>query len=219
MRFLGIDEAGRGPLIGSMVVCGFELDDDKLSILDDLDVKDSKLLSPKKRELIFQELIKLGKYCVEIISAQEIDLALNDPKLNLNLLEIMTFSKIINKLKSDKIFIDSPSVNLEKIKTQVFSFISYKPEIVAENKADFLFKIVGAASIIAKVTRDCEIEKIKKKYNVDFGSGYPSDPKTKEFLKKYDNSKIPIFRTTWEPYKKIYSNSNKNKKNSNLLSY
>ena len=70
--------------------------------------------------------------------------------------------------------------------------------------------VVSAASIIAKVTRDQEIKKLKQEYNVEFGSGYPSDPRTKSFLEA-NHDKYPFFRTTWEPYKKVANAKNQRK--------
>jgi ribonuclease HII len=88
--------------------------------------------------------------------------------------------------------------------------ITKKIELVVEHKADLNNTIVGAASILAKVTRDGEIEKLKKIAKQDFGSGYPADPKTVEFLKKnYD--KFDFFRTSWATYKNVAGTNSTNK--------
>ena len=76
-------------------------------------------------------------------------------------------------------------------------------KLVLEHKADLNYPVVSAASILAKVTRDAEIEKIKKEIGVDFGSGYMSDPRTSEFLKKNYKKYPEIFRKSWAPYQKI----------------
>ena len=75
--------------------------------------------------------------------------------------------------------------------------------MVVEHKADFNHLIVGAASIIAKVTREKELEKLRRKLKVDFGSGYPGDPKTKKFLEEnWNNPKYSfLFRKSWATYK------------------
>ena len=116
--------------------------------------------------------------------------------------------KIINKLKPDKAILDAPSNNIEAYADYVKNKV--KCEILAEHKADANYPVVGAASILAKVTRDREIEKIKEKVGKDIGSGYPSDPITQEFLKKNWN-KYDFFRKSWETYKKIAKEKNQSK--------
>ncbi|MDP6293582.1 MAG: ribonuclease HII, partial [Candidatus Woesearchaeota archaeon] len=70
-------------------------------------------------------------------------------------------------------------------------------------RGDEKIPAISAASIIAKVTRDDAIEELKKKVGIDFGNGYPSDPKTKAFLEKYWDKHPAIFRKSWAPYKKM----------------
>jgi ribonuclease HII len=83
--------------------------------------------------------------------------------------------------------------------------VKEKDKIIArcEHKADKNHSIVSAASILAKVTRDEEIEKIKKKYNIECGSGYPADPLCKKFLKEHGDeyAKLGIVRKTWMTWK------------------
>ena len=78
-----------------------------------------------------------------------------------------------------------------------------KIELLVEHKADLNHISVSAASVLAKVTRDSEIEKIKKAIKEDFGSGYPSDPKTKAFLEKNFEKYPEIFRKTWSSHKEM----------------
>ena len=204
MIICGIDEAGRGPVIGPMVLCGFCIEERDEHKLRDLGAKDSKLLSPKKREELFSILKKTAiRYEVVILSPKEIDYALNDPILNLNWLEAIASAKIVNKLTPDKLIIDLPSNNKNAYVNYLKRLLNKEPTIVAEHKADTNYPSVSAASIIAKVTRDKEIEKIKKKVGIDFGSGYPSDPKTIDFLKKNFNKYPEIFRKTWACFKKL----------------
>ena len=204
MIICGIDEAGRGPAIGPMVLCGFCIEEKDEHKLLDLGAKDSKLLSPKKREELFSILKKMAiKYDVVVLSPKEIDYALNDPTLNLNWLEAIASAKIVNKLSPDKLIIDLPSNNKNAYVNYLKRLLNKEPTIVAEHKADTNYPSVSAASIIAKVTRDKEIEKIKKKVGTDFGSGYPSDPKTIDFLKKNFNKYPEIFRKTWACFKKL----------------
>lgn len=167
-------------------------------------VKDSKELTPKQRLVLFEKIKKIiQRYKVIIISPQEIDKVLSHKKLNLNWLEAIKTAEIINKLKPDKVMLDCPSPNIKAYKTYLEKHLKKKKdvELIVSHKADQLYPIVSAASIIAKVIRDNEIEKIKKKYKIEFGSGYPSDPLTVEFLKENYKKYTEIFRKNWASYK------------------
>src|SRR3989338_7293360 len=154
----GIDESGRGPVIGPMVIAGVVVTEDKLDELKNLGVKDSKLLSARKREYLFDKITeKADKYEIIIVYPKEIDETLRHPSLNLNILEKLKIADIINKLKPDKAIIDCPSPNANAFKMQLKAELSYKPELIVEHKADTNYVIVGAASVLAKVTRDREI--------------------------------------------------------------
>ncbi|MEM2916280.1 MAG: ribonuclease HII [Candidatus Woesearchaeota archaeon] len=204
MRIVGIDEAGRGPIIGPMVMCGVLIEEGQEKKLEALGVKDSKLLSPSARERIAKELVKKYKHHIVIISPIEIDSVVGNGKTkNLNWLEAEKAGEIVNVLKPDKVFIDCPSPNLKAYTSFIRERIDGKHEIVCEHKADAKYLVVGAASIIAKVTRDAEIEKLKAHLGIDFGSGYIADPKTKLFTEKYWNKHPEVFRHSWAPYKKL----------------
>jgi len=185
-------------------MCGILIDEKDEARLKKLGVKDSKLLSPKQRKEMFKDILAIAKsYHIITITPEQIDAALNSPDLNLNWLEAITSAKIINELKPDTAILDCPSTNIQAYTDYVEKFLEVKTKIISEHKADENYPVVSAASIIAKVTRDEEIEKIKKKYNIQFGSGYPSDPRTKEFIKKEYQKYPEIFRKTWSTYKKI----------------
>ncbi len=214
MYIVGIDEAGRGPVIGPMVMVGVKITPDKESLLVQLGVKDSKLIEPKKRESMFNSILKIvDDYRIIIKTPGDIDNALNNPSMNLNLLEAKSSAEVLDFLKPDKAILDCPSNNIEAYKESVRKFLNFKgTEIIAEHKADFKYPIVGAASIIAKVVRDREIETLREKIGIDFGSGYPSDPKTTAFLKEYYNKFPEIFRKTWQSYKRVIQSNKIQKK-------
>lgn len=212
----GVDEAGRGPVIGPMVMCGILIDSADEAKLIDLGVKDSKLLTPKQRESMFDEIKRIAKDCrVMVLSPSDIDEAIMSDELNLNWLEAQTTARMVNELEPHKVFVDCPSINVyaykEYLKTHV---INKHIDLITEHGADRAYPVVSAASIIAKVTRDREIEGIKARIGQDFGSGYPSDPKTQEFVQKSYN-KYDIFRRTWASYK----NAIKGKQQSRLMDF
>lgn len=180
--------------------------------LENLNIKDSKLLTKKQRNFLYKKLIYY-KHKIIIIKPKEIDNALNSDHLNLNWLEAIYSAKIINELNPNKTILDCPSPNIQAYKNYLKKLLKNKDtELIIEHKADHKYKIVGAASILAKVTRDREIEKIKKQYKIDFGSGYSSDPRTQKFLEDNHNSYPEIIRSTWMSFKNA-----KNKKEQRKL--
>jgi ribonuclease HII len=198
----GIDEAGRGPVIGPMVMAGVLIEEKDLPKLTSLGVKDSKLLTPQRREELYDQIIKtVKKHHIVIVGPKEIDDALDSDELNLNWLEAHKSAEIINTLKPDKAILDCPSNNIQAYTNYVKNLLKTKTELVVEHKADLNYIESGAASILAKVTRDREIEKIKKKYG-NCGPGYPSNQITINFLKENWNKYPEIFRQSWASYKK-----------------
>lgn len=208
----GIEEAGRGPVIGPMVMAIIAIEEKEAEFLDQIGVDDSKKLSKKKREKIFDVLIANYKNEIEIISPKEIDEALISTKSNLNILEGQVSSRLFNNLNArisiQEVYLDCPSVNIEDyVKLFKKNLKNKSVNVIAEHKADENYLVVGAASILAKVTRDNEIEMIKNEIGHDFGSGYPSDPKTIAFVKKYFKD-YDIFRKTWSTYQKVATRKN-----------
>ncbi len=202
----GIDESGRGPVIGPLVMCGLVIKEEDEKELVRLKVKDSKLLTKNKREFLFDKIKDVSyKYKIIVVEPQEIDKAVhNHDGLNLNRLEARKSADILNELNPDKSIIDAPSNNIKSYKRYLMRFIKNKDiEIILEHKADFNYPVVSAASILAKVTRDKEIENLKKHIGIDFGSGYMTDPKTVEFLKNNFENYPKLFRKSWFPYKDL----------------
>lgn len=169
-------------------------------------IKDSKLLSPLQRKRLFEHVKKsVEDYKIIIISPEEIDAAVE--KGRLNWLEAEKSVEIINALNPERAMLDCPSNNINAYKEYVFERLENKNiDLHAEHKADFHHVEVAAASILAKVTRDMEIEKIKKKIGIDIGSGYPADPITKAFLLANYRKYPEIIRKSWMSYKVLIAN-------------
>jgi ribonuclease HII len=208
MLIAGVDEAGRGCIIGPLVVAGFSIRGDKLSTLTKLGIKDSKLLSPKKREVLYMELRKVAEsYHIIKLTPQEIDQVVRSKRKlhKLNRLEAETMADIINILKPDYVYVDAADVLEDRFKHHIQERLVVETKITARHKADKLFPVVSAASIIAKVERDKEISELKVVYG-DFGSGYLADPKTLGFLKTWiqKNSDYPeCVRRSWKTAKQV----------------
>lgn len=201
MRVLGIDEAGRGALVGPLVMSGVLMEDNKLHTINGL--KDSKKLTPKQREKVFKELSEKVKSITIKIPPHEIDEAVESQHLNLNWLEALHIAKLINSFKPDKAIIDCPSPNIKAYGEYIKRHLTVIPKLVLEHKADEKHEIVALASILAKVTRDSEVKKIEERIKKRIGSGYPSDEITQKFLKEHHEEFPFIFRKSWEPYKRL----------------
>jgi len=204
---LGIDDAGRGPVLGPMALAGVIIKEEDNNKLTTWGAKDSKLLTPKQRKEIKQKIISNFKHHVETSAPKEID-----EHKNLNLLEAEKAAKIINHLTKNtnqkiKVIIDCPSINIKSWTKDVQKLLDNPKNIIlnCEHKADLNHPVVSAASIIAKEKREDEIYKLKQLLNIDFGSGYPADPKTKDFVKEnFNNPKYKnLIRHSWSTIKKL----------------
>ncbi len=205
MKMLGIDEAGRGPVIGPMVICGVLIDSSKEAELRRIGVKDSKLLTPDQRSKLFKKIIDIADdYVIIKLSAKKINELMKTK--NLNKIEIETMAKIIDMMQPDVAYIDSPEVDTKKFEQKILSLVKASDsKIIAENYADKKYPVVSAASVLAKVTRDEEIEKIKKKLGAEIGSGYPSDERTTKYLERLisEGKENEYIRRKWITYKRL----------------
>jgi len=206
MKVLGIDEAGRGPVIGPMIIAGTMIEEGKEKMLGE--VKDSKLLAHKKRIKLDIHLRENFEHHIIVVYPKEIDNALNSEDLNLNWLEAHKQAEIINKLNPDVAIIDCPSINEKAFKDYLKNLLDNKNiKLVVEHKADLNYPICAAASILAKVKREKEMDEIKKKYG-DCGPGYPANKKTQDFVKENWEKYPEIMRETWSTYKRYAKQKN-----------
>ena len=207
LKILGIDEAGRGAVIGPLVICGLVIDERKEDDLRKLGVKDSKELTPKKRVELVPEIERLGDTVILSTPACKID-ANRRKGVNLNQIEAIKMAEIINIVNPDKVIIDCPSYNSNKFRDYLWSKIDNKNvELVCENFADKNYPVVSGASVVAKVHRDKKIRELEKKIGEPIGVGYPHHDATIKFLKKLakeNNGKMPRYvRHTWDTVEQI----------------
>jgi len=204
MKICGIDDAGRGSMIGPLVIAGITIEKKNLKKLKSLGVRDSKKLTRKSREILYKKIIKnVDDYYVVKIPPKTIDHSVF--KHNLNHLEAKNMAKIVTKLNPAVSYVDSCDVDYKRFGKEI-SLLSSKAKIKSYHHADSRFVAVAAASIIAKVTRDRAIHRLNK--NFDLGSGYPSDKKTIKSIKKLlsNNKSESFIRFSWKPVQKIISN-------------
>ncbi len=202
----GLDEAGRGPVIGPMIITLYVLPEDEVWRLAEIGVRDSKELSPSQREGLFDQLMGLAhSIAIAEVSVSEINLAM-DRGVKLTRLEAMVSAYLIDLLKPDLVYIDAASVNIERYCSSIKARLkSRKTSLRCLHRADKAFPIVSAASIISKVVRDRAIRELSKTYG-EIGSGYPSDPKTLSFLKEWiskHGSPPPIVRKRWKTLRRL----------------
>lgn len=206
----GIDEAGRGPVLGPLVVAGVLVDSDVP--LRHLNVRDSKKLSPERRELLAPEIDKVAQCEVIVVPAADIDVM--RAQMSLNDFEADLFAKIVETFHPETAYVDAVDVDEIEFKRAILKRLPFEVEIVSQHEADDLFPVVSAASIVAKVRRDSEMRKIEAEIGRPVGSGYPSDPVTIAFLQKWirdTGSPPPCTRLTWDTTRRLLAES-KNQK-------
>ncbi len=204
MKIAGVDEAGKGPVIGPMCVAGVLIEEDKLYLIEELGVKDSKKLTSKKREF-FSGRIKetVDSWFVLDVSAHQIDELRTI--MTMNEVMVICHARVLENLRPEHAFLDAADVNEERFGRNVQKRCKEPVRVTARHKADVRYPIVAAASIIAKVHRDCAIAALREEFG-DFGSGYPSDPKTIRFLQEWfsEHRSFPgVVRHSWKTVRNV----------------
>lgn len=203
MDILGIDEAGRGSVLGPLVIAGVLIPEKMEKVLERMGVKDSKKLAPHRRTILSRKLKKMFDYEIVVISAREID-EMRADGINLNEIEKNAMESILLKIKPEKAIVDAVDVKAERFQNNLCDDTGLN--VIAEHKADDKYIEVSAASIIAKAERDDQIAQINKEFikSGGIGSGYPSDSKTKDFLTNYTYDEMPDFvRRSWATVAKM----------------
>ena len=197
MRVLGIDEAGRGCVLGDLVIAGFLAEDVDEMVLREAGAADSKAMSAKKRLEVRDRLVPHGSAEIRRVTPTQID------KANLNHLEEAVIIELVTRLRPDRVLLDAlghPSTlpGLQR-RLQAALPADLTPEWVIEPKADATYAVVGAASIFAKTARDQALEELRGSFG-ELGSGYPGDPRTKSWLQGWADTGAPwpaFVRTRW----------------------
>jgi ribonuclease HII len=191
-----VDEAGKGAVLGPMVVaavcCHSEEECSRLGM------RDSKTLSPARREDLYELVERNFTTAVVILSPKEIDQCLQETTLNVCLAR--AHAAVIQELRPEKAFVDAVDVIAARHAETMRRYMDWDCTIISEHKADRAYPVVGAASIVAKVIRDREVKRLRKQYG-NFGSGYPADPVTRAYLEHYIqiHHTPPLFaRKSWK---------------------
>ena len=206
----GLDEAGRGPVIGPMVVAGVAVESD--APLRHLNVRDSKKLSPERREALAPEIEKLGAHEVLVVPAADIDAM--RASMTLNAFEAKLFATVIVKLHPEIAYVDSADVDEFEFRRAILRELPFECEIVSKHQADDLFPVVSATSILAKVRRDAEMRKIEEELHEHIGSGYSHDEETIAFLERWIRERgglPPHTRASWDTSKRLLAQAQSRK--------
>jgi ribonuclease HII len=195
---LGIDEAGRGSLVGPLVVGGFLVDAGRIPELGEIGVRDSKLLTPARREEIFSELPRIGRPLFLPLAPSAVDRAVARGRLNE--LELSAFARLVRQSRPDIAYADACDPVAARFGRRLRAASGNACIVHASHKADRDLAVVGAASIVAKVQRDRAVERLRAKVGEGLGSGYPSDLETVEFVRRAISGGGPLpswLRASW----------------------
>ncbi|MEM1922547.1 MAG: ribonuclease HII [Nitrososphaerota archaeon] len=183
-KVCGVDEAGRGAVIGPLVVAGVAVSEDAVQAIIETGAKDSKKLSKKKREQIYERLKNLGvEASYRLLEPEKVDsYTRRRGGPGINSLELEAIVSIAEELQPHILVVDSPLRNYEKLQAELSKRLN-SIEIICRCHADSDYPVVGAASVVAKVIRDLTIAELSKTLG-EIGSGYPSDPKTISYIRQ-----------------------------------
>lgn len=201
---LGIDEAGRGSVLGPLLVAGYAVEEADYGRLSALPLADSKAMRPSARVRVARQLRGFGgRVVLRRVSPAGIDRAVSAG--GLNALEIAEMTAIIRLVRASTVYVDALTSKPAKFGRQLEVLAGgLRPRVVAENRADTKYPLVQAASILAKVARDSAMARIRRVHR-DVGSGYPSDPVTRAFLAGLKGSgRYPAFvRRSWKTLERV----------------
>jgi ribonuclease HII len=196
--------------MGPLVVAGVAVESDVP--LRQLNCRDSKKLSPERREALAPEIEKVAKFELVVIPAERIDVM--RAEMSLNDFEAKLFAEVIEKLHPETAYVDAADVDEIEFKRSVRRELRFEVEIVSQHNADELFPVVSAASILAKVCRDREMRRIEGALGRTIGSGYASDSDTIAFLEAWireHGALPPHTRASWDTARRLLAASKNHK--------
>ena len=191
--------------MGPLVVGVVYVDND--DALKEIGVKDSKKLTPKARDRMYDQIIDAADHWTTVVATAEM-IDQQRKTISLNEIELRMFAEGVTRWKSGSVYADCPDINEESFGIRLGNLVGNDVEIIAKHKADDTYPVVSAASIIAKVTRDRMMDDIREEFGVNVGSGYPSDHYTMDFIRGWiekNGTAPPHVRTSWEPVRDMLS--------------
>lgn len=201
----GVDEAGKGPVVGSMFVVGFATNAAGVEALKRLRVRDSKLLTPRRREEMAARIEPLGRAAVVELTAARIDELRKRTTVNAILVE--AYAEVLRVLRPAEAWLDAPDVKPGRFAERVRALSGIDAKMVAEHGADVKYPLVSAASILAKVRRDRSVRALEARLGLPIGSGYPADPLTQRALPDLLREAPEEVRHSWETVSRMKSST------------
>jgi len=209
----GVDEAGRGPVLGPMVVAGVAIIPQDEAELVKLGARDSKRLTPGRREQLAKAIKQRWPFKLVVMPAEDIDLLRQE--MTMNQMEARVFAGVIDSLVDvTHAFVDAADTNEQTFQHSIEASLKRKVDVTSKHGADDMYPVVSAASIIAKVERDRFIQTISRELGQDVGSGYPSDSTTIRFIEGWVSAHgdlPPHTRRSWKTASRILSECGKKK--------
>jgi ribonuclease HII len=194
--------------MGPLVVAAIRVTDEKA--LERVGARDSKVLTRKRREELFEKLEDIGQVATRMLSAEDIDE--QRKTRTMNEIEMDLFGQVVKELykKGDRVFVDAADVREEFFGQTIAGSVGEDVDMTSKHKGDAIYPVVSAASIVAKVIRDRLVKEIeawlRQTLDEPLGSGYPSDPITIEFMEnwiKQEGNLPPHTRRSWETAKRL----------------
>ena len=211
MWITGVDEAGRGPVIGPLVVAALCIPAEDEQKLRQQSIKDSKLLSVKRRTELEEWILSQEGWLHQVVICHPARIDSYVTNMGLNLLEVELFSEALNSIgkKEGTIIVDACDVNEDRFASRIASRLVDWPwpaQLISEHKADLNHLIVAAASILAKQERDRQMKNISDEVGMNLGSGYPSDAITVGALPALltGDCPHPQLRWSWKTIRKLW---------------
>ncbi|HEC56287.1 MAG TPA: ribonuclease HII [Candidatus Syntrophoarchaeum butanivorans] len=206
MRLIaGVDEAGKGPVVGPMCVACVAVEEGILPKLEELGLRDSKRISRQRREKLALEIRAISSWYILRVEAYQIDELRK--VMTMNDIVLRAHAKVIDELAPDVVFVDASDVDAGRFGRRLAELLECRPRIISEHRADAKYPIVSAASIIAKVARDEALQDIERSIGRVVGSGYPSDQRTRAFLEEalqaQNEEEMRVIRHSWKTAEEI----------------
>jgi ribonuclease HII len=198
----GVDEAGKGSVLGPLVVAAVACGSDEEA--GAIGARDSKTLSPRRREEIYADILARFRIATRIIPPERIDAR---PRFSLNACIARAHAAVVSDLRPDTAILDACDVDAKRYGRTVGRFLTCRCRLLSVHEADRKHPVVGAASIVAKVLRDRAIADLARDHG-EIGSGYPSDPATIAYLREYLKSRgtaPPFARRSWATTRTLLS--------------
>ncbi len=191
-------------MLGPLVVGAFACEATAIPAVVAAGARDSKQLTPSRREEVYRRLESLGERRWISLPPRTIDRYVARGRLNQ--LELEAFAELVRAVRPDVAYVDACDPNEERFGQRLATLAGGTVRVVSRHRADRDLPIVGAASVVAKVRRDAELAELRTLVDEPLGTGYPSDPTTRDCVLRHaaDGRRVPPWmRRSWETVQRV----------------